>query len=344
MTMKVLACNDGDAHRVQERVRFGPGRPLLALLLSSVLFATSACDKPSQSAFARPVRIGYVPIAVALPLFVAADKGYFRDAGVEVKLQRINTSNDLGAAGTRGTVDFMMPCALNVIFDIAAVSGVKHKLFGLNVYSDKPPHIADYLLVRTNSPIQRIGDLKGKRITGHPGSATLAVVRLILQKNGVDSASFRFVPLQPAEWGPALSSGAVDAVAAVEPEASALLATGRTRSIVDGFYAKLLPDLPLSGWWVSARFSERPENRSAIEAVVKAYSRAVAFIAANPEESKQHFRGYVEIRDDVLPRMQLNKWLTPETIDTATVQRMTDLFAAQGVIQASQSVSSFLLR
>jgi ABC-type nitrate/sulfonate/bicarbonate transport system substrate-binding protein len=281
---------------------------------------------------------------VALPLFVAVDNGYFAERGVDVELVRINTSNDLGTAGTLGRVDFMMPCALNVIFDIANVSGVRHRLFGLNVYSDKPPNVADYLLVRKDSPVHTIRELRGKRIAGHPGSATQIVIKLIMEKESIPADGYAFVPLQPAEWGPALSSGAIDAVAALEPEASQLMVSGIARSIVDGFYAKLMPDLPLSGWWVSAGYTERSGTSQVIQAVIDGYRRAVAYIETNPDSAKLHFKNYVPIREDALPRMQLNKWLTPETIDLATVQPMVDLFAANRVIQARVSVDSFLVR
>jgi NitT/TauT family transport system substrate-binding protein len=288
-------------------------------------------------------RIGYVPIAVALPLFVAVDKGYFTEAGVDVELVRITTSNDLGTAGTLGRVDFMMPCALNVVFDIANATGVKHRLFGLNIYSDEPPHVADYLLVPTTSPIQRVSQLRGKRIAGHPGSATQTVIKLIMAKEGIGESDYTFVPLQPQEWGPALSSGTIDAVAALEPTASELLATGTARSIVDGFYAKLMRDLPLSGWWVSAKVLERADAQSVIDPVVAAYTRAVNYIAEHPEEAKGHFESYAPISEAALARMQLNRWSTPADLDAEAVQEMADIFAENGVLKQPVQVRDFLL-
>lgn len=318
-----------------------------AMVLGSVVACRRDAAAPPAAATQAPrpkARIGYVPIAVALPLFVANDKGYFRDAGVEVELIRINTSNDLGTAGTLGRVDFMMPCALNVIFDIANASGVKHRLFGLNVYSDSPPHVADYLLVNATSTLTRLAELRGKRIAGHPGSATQAVIKLIMAKEGLGPKDYSFVPLQPGEWGPALSTGAVDAVAALEPQASELLVRGAARALVSGFYAKLMPDLPLSGWWVSAPVFDRDETRELVAPIVAAYTRAVSFIESNPTEAKEHFASYAPISADALPRMQLNKWLTPDTMDLAAVQRMADIFAENGVIKGPVKIADFVLK
>lgn len=317
------------------------------------LFFSLACRQEipanqSQSAHGPKVfpraRIGYVPIAVALPLFIAADNGYFKDAGVDVDLVRIATSNDLATAGTLGRVDFMMPCALDVIFNVANTSGVRHRLFGLNVYSDQPPHVADYLLVASQSKIKQIAELRGKRIAGHPSSATKAVIRLIMEKYGLTQADYTFVPLQPAEWGPALSSGAIDALAALEPQASELLASGAVRAVVSGFYAKLLPDLPLSGWWVSAKVFDRKDSAEIVQPVVSAYSRAVAYIEAHPEEAKQHFKSYAPVSEAALPRMQLNKWLTPADLNVGSVQRMADIFAQAGVLTKPIRVDDFLLK
>lgn len=319
-------------------------RAKMLLLILLATWGVAGCSRPPHSQGDRPVvRIGYVPIAVALPLFVAVDNGYFAERGIDVELMRINTSNDLGTAGTLGRVDFMMPCALNVIFDIAELSHARHRLFGLNVYSDQPPNIADYLLVSTASPIKSTSDLKGARIAGHPGSATALVIKLILERYGIGEGDYTFVPLQPAEWGPALTGGSVDAVAALEPTASQLMATGEVRAVVEGFYAKLMPDLPLSGWWVSEAFAKE-ENKAVVRAVVDGFRDAVAYIEAYPDSAKQHFANYVAISDAALPGMQLNKWLTPETIDVEAVQRMADLFASNGVIQGPVVADSFILR
>ncbi|HEY2091313.1 MAG TPA: ABC transporter substrate-binding protein [Thermoanaerobaculia bacterium] len=293
----------------------------------------------------RPVaRIGYVPIAVALPLFVAVDNGYFRDEGVDVQLIRINTSNDLGTAGTLGRVDFMMPCALNVIFDIAHTTGIKHKLFGVNVYSDRAPHIADYLVVKHGSEIKKLTDLKGKRIAGHPGTATLAVLKLAFQKVNIGPNDFTFVPLQPGEWGPALTSGAVDAVAAVDPQATQLIVDGVADVLVPGFYAKAIPEMPLSGWWVADAANRRPDRSTFVVPVVNAYARAVRYISEHPEEAKRHFKNYVAISDNALPRMQLNKWLSPNEIDVSAIQQMADAFATNNVIQAKVDAKDFLYK
>ena len=344
----MIAVNTADSYRLRPALvstsLVRASATLFLALLVGCQRETPVQDRKPSTPSLPTARIGYVPVAVALPLFVAVDNGYFKDEGVNVELVRINTSNDLGTAGTLGRVDFMMPCALNVIFDIANASGVKHRLFGLNVYSDQPPHVADYLLVNTHSSIKRIGDLKGKRIAGHPGSATSAVIRLIMEKQGLTQADYTFVPLQPAEWGPALSSGAVDAVAALEPQASELLATGTTRSVVDGFYAKAMPDLPLSGWWVSEKLLDKKNSRPVVDRVVAAYRRAVIYIGEHPEEAKKHFQSYAPISASALPRMQLNKWLTPDNLDIDSVQRMADIFAENKVIQKPIRAADFVLK
>lgn len=232
-----------------------------------------------------------------------------------------------------------MPCALNV----AAVTGTKHLLFGLNVYSDKPPNVADFLVVGTSSGITSVEGLRGKRIAGHPGSATPVVLQLILAKYGIRAQDFTFVPLNPTEWEPALLGRTVDAVAALEPQASQIVADRAAKVLVNGFYARLMPDLPLSGYWVTAEYAEKaPRDR--VAAVVAAFAKAVDFARRNPERAKKHMLKYVSVREDVVPTIQLNRWLVDREMDVNRVQQMANIFSKHGVIQAPVKVRDFLWR
>lgn len=299
---------------------------------------------PQKSLPAKPavVRVGYLPIAAELPLFVAIEKGYFRDAGVTLELTRFTSSNELGRAANAGKVDLAAGTALNVVFDIGTVSDKRDLLFAVNPYSNTPGHVTDHLLVRANSPVKSLRQLKGKRVASFPGSVNRIFTELILAKHGVPKGSYTYSELTPPNWQPALASGSVDAISALEPQATQIIQDGVGRSIFPGFYADVMADVPLSGHWMAADFVRRGD-RAQIAAIVKAYQQAIAFCRDHEADAKQFLPKYAGVRADTLPHVNLNPWKVGAEIDATNIQRYVDLLASHGAIQKAVDVKQYLL-
>lgn len=320
----------------------------LSFLLSGLLLSIG-CGQPDQG---KPlpteaeaplkVRIGYLPIAAGLPLFVAIDKGYFKEAGFDVELTRFASSNDLGTAATTGQVDALMPFALNAGFDIGAASGKRHKLFGLNIYSDQTPHIVDYMVARQGSGIKTLADLRGRKVAGFPGSVTKVFVENILEQNGVKPGEYTYVALAPPEWLAALQSGAVDAASVMEPQASMITSKGVATVVVPGFFAKLMPDVPLSGHWLAAQFVES-HDASVSTRFAEVYDRAVDYIRTNPDDAKQSYTTHIGIEQSALTSIQLNNWVKSSELQPAKVKPFADLLWSKHAIQAEVKVSDYML-
>lgn len=293
----------------------------------------------SSSQQAQTIRVGYLPIAAGLPLYVALEEGYFEEAGFNIELSRFSSSNELANAGTAGRLDAMMPCALNVHFDIGIVSGTHHQLFGVNMYSDQAPHIVDYLLVRPDAGITSVADLKGKRIAAFPGSVTKIFVEGILRDHGVEPSEYTYIEMGPGNWQAALSSGSVDAASVMEPQAGQIIADGVATVLVEGFFAKLMPNVPLSGHWVTASFASS-ENEENVKRFVEVFDRAVDFIRANPDSAKAHYLTYTGLREELLSSMQLNDWSKSTEIDLEKIQQFADILAESGAIQENIDASN----
>src|SRR5205085_10425376 len=60
----------------------------------------TSCTKKAQK-----IRIGYLPITLSLPFFVAIDKGYFTQAGLEVEPIEYATADQLTNALLAGNID-----------------------------------------------------------------------------------------------------------------------------------------------------------------------------------------------------------------------------------------------
>src|SRR2546421_12994324 len=124
-------------------------KKLIALIVGILLVATvltiiirKRYTQSSQTVHKnwQKLRIGYLPVAAELPLFVAVEQGYFKKAGIDIDLVRFASSNELGNAATADQIDILAGCASNVVFDIGHVSGKKHLVFLTNPYSNTPGH------------------------------------------------------------------------------------------------------------------------------------------------------------------------------------------------------------
>lgn len=314
---------------------------LSVLVVAGIVYVVTKDRNDTNEKWPK-LRVGYLPIAAELPLFVAVEKGYFKDAGIEIELERLASSNDMANAATADRIDILSGAASNAVFDVGHVSGKKHLLFALNPYSNARGHVTDYLIARKDSGIKKLADVKGKKVASFPGSVNRIFTYLILEKHGVPRDSYQYVELLPQDWQPSLQSGAVDVVSALEPNATQIIKDGVGYSIFPGFYADLMPDVPLSGHWVAADFAKRA-NKAQLAAFVNAYEKAIGFCREHETDAKEYLVKYANVREDTLADVNLNPWKKLPEIDVGQLQRFVDLLAEHKALQAKVDVKDYIL-
>jgi ABC-type nitrate/sulfonate/bicarbonate transport system substrate-binding protein len=321
---------------------------ITALALTCVLVWSSGCKPNSTSEQTAPavkpwpkIRIGYLPVAAELPLFVAVEKGFLQQEGITYELVRVPSSNEMGNSATADKIDILAGAAMNVVTDIGHVSGKKHLLFAVNPYSNRPGHVTDHLIARKGSGIASVKDLKGRKIAALPGSVRVLVF-LVLEKYGIPRNSYEYLELLPKDWEPSLQAGAIDAVVALEPSATQIIKDGVGTSILPGFYAELMPDMPLSGHWVSADFYSRTDKRL-LSAFLNAYDKAIAFCREHPAEAKAYLVKYANVREDILADVNLNPWQKLSELDVKQIQAYLDLLSTNNGIQGNPRATDYIL-
>jgi NitT/TauT family transport system substrate-binding protein len=171
-----------------------------------------AASQAPPAATARPLTRATVAVpAVAmpfLPLYVAKQKGFDRENGVDLDLQII---------GGRVGVQSMLGGSLD--FTSSAGSILNARLGGapvvvLMIGIDK----STYMLY-ARPEIRAVQDLKGKTVAVDTvGGSQYSELGLALQKLGMELSDLTVVGVQAAARLPALESGAVDAMVVSPPE------------------------------------------------------------------------------------------------------------------------------
>src|ERR671934_1407963 len=138
--------------------------------------------------------------------WVALDKGYYKQRGLDVELQNSKGSGDSIAKVDTGRADVGLADSAVVI---AAVGrGAKIKVVGM-VFDKTPMNTWS----RKDAPITKPKDMEGKTVGAPPGDGQRQVFPAFAKLNGVDASKVTWVNVEPAAKVPALAEKRVDSVA-----------------------------------------------------------------------------------------------------------------------------------
>lgn len=285
------------------------------------------------------VRIGYLPIYVDLPLFVAAQRNLFAKHGVRAELHRFAASAEIGDALQVGDVQFGASIAYSVV--LANESRDPNRLKVFMIDAETKDNYLSSIVVPATSPIKRIADLNGKTVVSFPGKTAVGFFMRVLQANGVDPSSVTIQELPITSHLDALESGGADGLFTYEP-------TG-TQAVIDKGAVKLAPgavesyviDPWQAGVWVVKR-DWAEQNPEVTRAVVAAIYEALDYMRANPRDAKVALSGYTTIRPDVALRTPNIPFTKLSEADYEAFQRHADMLLEDGVISRKIDSKSLL--
>ena len=305
---------------------------LIALLLT-------ACGKnPVTDANSNKVRVGYIGLTCEAPIYVAYEKGFFKEEGLNVELVKCSWSNYKDTLALGGydithhlTMYFLKPIEQGL--DVRFLAGIHHGCLRVQA--------------GVNTNIHKIEDLKGKRI-GVPGMGTPPFVfaNRVFGVHGIDAGKDITWKVFPAgELGLALDKGEVDAVANAEPIGSLLIAEGKVRNIADQmmdepYNKEYCCEVIANGKWVDA-------NPKRAAAATRALLKGAKWVETNPKTAaalaveKKYLASTPELNTVALSRlryipavgiaeeslhtaareMKMAKMLSPDTDTDALVKR-----------------------
>ena len=267
-----------------------------AVVVASILCIGAWFKAPATAAQLTPVRAAYIPVVSWLPAWVAKEKGFFEQNGLDVTL---SVTQNLS----------VLPGTLGRQFDVAPATPpdlIKAVLAGIDVVAvagqgiETKDNPSTHLIVRKDSAIMSMQDLKGKVIATPTLGAIIHVsVPYGLKKNGIDPNSIRAVEVPFPNMPDQLKAGNVDAVEALEPFAGQLLAAGN-RSLGDPLLS--VSDEVLYTFWISER-KWAADNHAVIDAWVASLDQAKQFMDANPQEARAILAKYTKLPEAVVQKI-----------------------------------------
>lgn len=147
------------------------------------------------------------------PVFIALEKGWFREAGVDLSLKEFQAAAQVPLAIVSGDADFGTTAFTAGFYNLAAKGGVKV----IAAQSAERPGFALNVIAVTNAAwdagVRSIKDLAGKRVAmTTAGSSMHYSVEMLARKHGVDGKNITLVSLQSlSNMAAAFKGGQVDA-------------------------------------------------------------------------------------------------------------------------------------
>ncbi|MDE1167750.1 MAG: ABC transporter substrate-binding protein [Pseudomonas sp.] len=194
------------------------------------------------------------------------------------------------------------------------------------------------ILVKKDSGIDSVAQLKGKRLAFTRGSSGHQLVLAALQSVGLSSADVTGALLSPADGKAAFDSGDVDAWAVWQPYVAIALSRGDTKVLVNS--AGLLSEYA----FVAANQNAIRDKKAALDDFVQRLARATDW-------SEQHLEQYLDIESrltglnrDIL--RQVHESMRPhiQPLDNAAVaglQTTVNLYQGAGILKRPLKLEDF---
>lgn len=185
-------------------------RPIIPAALLAIALVTPAAAQ--QRATVKVVGVRSLPSAST---YYALDKGYFRDAGIDVTIEQISSlskavafiATDKMQVGQGGiNAGYYNSVAQGLPLTMALESG------------STPLYHQVILRPDLKDTIKTVADLKGRKVgISSPGSSAVYEIGMVLASAGLGIKDIDIKYVSFAQMGPALANGALDAALEVAP-------------------------------------------------------------------------------------------------------------------------------
>lgn len=233
---------------------------------------------PSASGGPAKVKIAYLGLTCEAAMFVAQEKGFFEEEGLDVEFVKTDWDGlrdglGLGRFDANYTLIMYLLKPIEQGLDVKITGGVHSGCLRVQV--------------GPNSGIKTAAELKGKKI-GIPtmGSPPFLFTSRVLAAHGMDPRKdVTWVVVAPEVTSLALEKGQVDAVADSEPLGSILTAQAKVRTIADQAVDAPYAEEYCCATVVSGQFAARdPEG---VAKVTRALLKGAMWVDKNPTAAAQ---------------------------------------------------------
>ncbi|MEV6345560.1 ABC transporter substrate-binding protein [Actinoplanes sp. NPDC051851] len=202
------------------------------------------------------------------PWYIAQEKGYFAEAGLNVTLQNFSDYSAELAAISSSKVDAVSFPVNGVLQNFADLPVTATLLLDSSTKADA---------ILAKDAVASVADLRGRKVAVEKGTTSELLLSSALEKNGMTFADVTVVPTASDQVAGVLASGSVDAAVAYEPYVSTALKSDGVKEL---YTAQQSPGLISDALYLDKAYLAA--NPGAAAAMARVWEKAVAAYEADP--------------------------------------------------------------
>jgi NitT/TauT family transport system substrate-binding protein len=300
----------------------------------------------------QKVSVGLLRLSSSGAVFIAKEKGYFREQGLDADLKIMTAAQQVPVAVTSGDADFGVTGLTAGFFNLAGRGALK--IIGAQSREEKGYQLNAYMVTNkaAEGGFNSLKEFTGKRLAvTTTGSTFHYSIGILAAKYGFDVKSVTLVPLQSLpNMAAAFKGGQVDATIAPVTVARQLEAEGAGKII--GWVGDETP------WQLGALFTSPKmiaEKRAVAEKFVRAYIKGAHdyHVAFNARDKGQEIRGpgydeaiaiLAKTLEQPADRVRVGlPYVDPEArLNVADVYNQVEFWQSQGLVDRNVDAKAIL--
>jgi NitT/TauT family transport system substrate-binding protein len=298
---------------------------------------------------ADQVKVGVFPVSSALPFFVAVERGYFAEQGIEPVATRMASGTLIIQGFLSGDLETAAALVTTEAFNVNLVT--KNTILYLSINGQNDENRQETFVVRKGIDASSIKDLKGKatKIMSASGPANVAFAKAVLKANGMEEGKdYSMTDLPVNLHVSAMTAGTFDAGYTLEPAGTMLKANGGAIELEGGIVATYILGRKdalafAAGGAVTTKFAkERPDvaRRYAI-----AWRKAIETINKDPS-AREALKVNTSVPPELVMQVGVPKFVMADQVtaqNKADFQKYMDFATAQGVVKGQVDVTKYLV-
>jgi len=312
-------------------------RGQLVLTLAAIAFFTTGAAQAAER-----VRIGLLKLSSAAPLFLAKERGYFEQEGIEADLKFFDAAVPIAVASVSGDIDIGFTGFTAAFYNLAGKGGLK-VVAGTAREAPGFQNTAYVVSKRAyDSGLKTLKDLPGHSVgITQVGSTFHYSLGLIADKLKFDVTSVRVVPLQSLpNVAAAIKGGQLDAALTATTTISPVVASGD--AIVLGFVGD---ETPWMLGCVVASTATIEKSRKLVEKVLAVYRRGADDYArvllkrdadgkfARSEEGDAMLAIISKYTEQKVEQLRIGLSVVDPALDSADISRQIAWFKRQKMVE-----------
>jgi len=312
-----------------------------AVLLPAIILAGVMAATPVDAATPTKVRYEEVVRSILyMPMYVALDKGYFKDEGLDVSLKTSQGTDKGMAALLSGSADIVLIGPEASVYVANSESPVKTQVFaGLTA--------TDGFLLLAREPEEKFdwAAVKGKKVMSfRPGSNPDVFLETALKKHGLNpDKDLKLVSnIGPAARAGAWMAGQADYAIFLEPEASNLEKAGKGQVVAS--IGQEVGQVDFTSFTTTDAYIE--EHPEVLKAWTRAIYRSQQYVRdAPPADLAKHMRPYfpglseAELIKAVERYRPYKLWKLNPVIEKTAMEKLQDMLIDTGLQKPDERVA-----